>query len=266
MNKPTFKWESIGAAAYYGLGFAYYAYKWIILLGLGNIVAAILLRSRLLLFVVLLNAGIVLIVAGAIAWIAKTKKRLQLLNPDLEFLKEINTYEISSGHHYRYTKVLAFCPRRFGITTYLDKIKWTGGGPVAVRTDDPRAEVTLLPGQNELYDTLRIVFSEPLRRHKTKRLTVILEMTDEAGNAKPYLAKTVHNYYPRGFTLKVILPEDPREAGKRIVFSIYPNVAIWESELKHPGREIPWRVRSPRMDLLYRIEWTLPMNGSLAKS
>ena len=74
------KFESAGARLYYTLGSAYYLFHWLLIAGGAGLGSALLLAwSAPIPASVVTVVSLGLIVSGCVAWIAKTKKRLDCL-------------------------------------------------------------------------------------------------------------------------------------------------------------------------------------------
>jgi hypothetical protein len=252
------KWESFGAAAYYFLGLSFYVYHWLIALGVGSSLLGFIVGYNRLWLLVLLNLiSVLLVIGGITAWVIRVKKRLNFLNPDISVVSLVDTYSILGENEYTFEKQLSICALRTGTDTYRCKLRWTGGGNIAVAVE-PATDwhVTRTTGTEALWEMLRVQAATPLQRNQTKPLTIRLTMTDTAAQAIPYSQKFVDDFYPNGFTMRVCLPSAPKRVKKEIFFSPRSEIPIYQEEHKQASPLITWRVRKPGIGRRYKIEWS----------
>jgi hypothetical protein len=253
-------WESIGAAVYYCLGITYYFYEWLIGVGIGGGVLSIFLRHRAVYFVLALGLSTLLLLAGFVAWLIKTKKRLHFINPDLAILDLVDTYEVTGAGKYAFEKCMAVRALRSNVNSFNSKFRWTGKGTIQASIEPAIDFAVSITNSPDDWDVMRVQFSKPLKRgQKTTQFKVRLEMTDTGGSARPFSQKFVDDFYPKGFTMRALLPSQANRLTKEIFLSMREELPMWSQETKPKDgvREVKWRIRKPGMGRRYRLSWDL---------
>jgi len=251
------KWESSAAWLYYTLGVLYYAYHWLIILGIGGILLSLIPASRTLSSLGL-NLGVLCIAGGVWVWLARMRKQHEVLNPLLEIIESIDTYRILGDGGYDFVISIGVKARQAGIDNYKMKFRWTG-------TDTNRIEaepstVQIIPDHThpgpDLWEITRAQFPKPLRKGEVYefKIKMTIRQTDRAPN--PYLQKIVDDMYG-SLTMKVVLPKSPDVAVKEIFLSPRSDLSIFSEDLNAPTNELAWVIRRPRLGRRYKISWRI---------
>jgi hypothetical protein len=252
------RWESIGAALYYGLGTSFYFYHWLILTGIAGGTASVLLRHRVVYFVLLLTLSMTSTIGGVTAWFIRTKKRLNFLNPDLAVTRLVDTYRTDADDKYVYEKEITVQALRSNVSVYSIKFRWSGKGTIALNVE-PRQDLTAtLTKSPDDWDVVRVQLTKPLARRQKKSFTLTLNMTDQNRTALPFCQKFIDDSYPRGLTMRAILLTPPKKICKEIFLAPRSELAIYNNEQKprNNSHEIVWRIRKPIPGRRYRLSWT----------
>lgn len=252
------RWESIGAAIYYGLGISLHLYDFFIAAGIGGGIISIGLRHKHLIFVPVVCTSSAIFLWGVAAWMARTKKRLHLVNPDLLITKLVDVYDVSVAPKYISESTLTVRARRSNVDSYICRFRWSGRGPIDLVVL-PQQEVTAsLARSADDWDVIRVQFSRPLTKNQEKRFSIRIGLTDETGSALPFFQKFIDDFNPHGLTMKVILASPPTSTLKEIFWSLRAELPVWRQEPQRSQKstqEVTWKIRIPALEHRYRISW-----------
>lgn len=250
------RWFRVIALFYYVIAGLFYAQKWIAILGSAVVAGGLALTT----FAPAIGLVVAFIgIAGIISWLFLHKKRTHFLNPWLDIIGALDTYEVLPNRSYRLVLNLKVCAVADGVDKYRMKFKWTGSGPINISVTKG-CKAQLINHGDDVWELSEIRFPYHLEKNSCFSFGVTLSMRDDGGMAKPFLRKLVDDYYPNGLTMRVILNEGLRASSCRgtVLASTRSDVAV------HPPTSLPcdqqtgevkWLVPKPRIGFRYSIDW-----------
>ena len=250
------RWHSYPAAIHHGLGLAYYVYEWLVLFGLISGLAAFIARNSPTHLVILTVLSTILIAGGALAGITLSVKRLHFVNPNLSIESLVDTYSVHENGLYLFEKKITVKASNQGVDSFRNRFKWTGTGGMELLLEPSSVGTITTELRDDVWDMLKITFKQSLMRRQQISFTIRFTLHDKDRTAKPVFRKFVDDYYPHGFTMRVLLPRQPKRVFKELYAGARVPIPSERKEMKR-RQDLTWLVRRPRIGRRYDIVWEL---------
>lgn len=197
------------------------------------------------------------VLVGCAAWLLKTNKRLNFLNPDLAITKFLEIYDCTNTKIYFFQKSVSVRALRSGIDNYKTKFRWSGVGSVKIHID-PENEFSFAHSKtSDDWDLVRIQFPEPLMKNQVLTFELRFIFNADHCSPRPFLQKYIDDFYPNGLTTRAVLPGKPRWSKKEIFLTPRTELPLWAGPAGQSGTpcQIAWTIRKPLFGRRYRLTW-----------
>lgn len=249
-------WDAAASRVYYIAGGAYYVTHWIGLLGGVGAIASGFLSARLGMPLACAS-GVACIVAGRM-WLHSFRQRLAGSNPGLRVQSMEVGYRILRARRYRSTRRVCVKARRDGVDHFAHKFLWTGSGTLTPAVSSPaNATISIEKDPHTVFHVCRVYLARPLRRSETVVFDYHIDLEDEEGTSRPYVAMTTHDPMQE-LTLFVEFDHDrPSRIRRQLFLSGVAEIPMFEDTggLSGSAHRFEWKITRPRMYWRYRLVW-----------
>lgn len=256
------RFHDVVAVAHHALGLAYYLYPVLFGGGLGVAALALFAGPGRAMLVTGVAIGSALTVSGAAAWLTLQAKRQDYLNPGLDIVRQVDTYEVGPARTYVFTKEIQVRARSHGVDRFLNRFKWTGEGQLKA-TVSPTSAGTCSVTADGVWDGLVVDFGHALAVGERRSFTVTLTMSCEKKAPMPFFRKLIDDHYPSGLTMQVRWQHPPHSIHREVYASARSKNPLKRTSVKVKQDMHSWRIRAPHPQMAYAITW--PESGAGSK-
>jgi len=252
------RWISIVGRLYYIVGLLYYLYNWLIVLGVGGLIAsgAVYVHHPYLAATILPTSFCVLMV-GTVILLKRKSIRLQSANPGLRELTLDSTYVIQNGHSCQYLRKVRLKCLADGVSSYQHKFRWTGDGDVYPLSVQGRHRLELSKEKYGSRTCCTVILERPLRMREEVELEYTLRLTSNGHPPKPFLSHTV--YFPINKLVQSVQFNNdiPLKYKRQIFASATADIPVYEDNVDvfAGSHTLTYEVKEPRMFYRYSICW-----------
>lgn len=207
----------------------------------------------------------VLVFIYAVEYFHRDRPHFPKIRFDFKIRQKVVTYEFTDRYNITFTKKVCLTVLKNDSNRYLDKYKWSGEGPIYVKSNRQGQEINQIKEPHS-WDFYYIEFGRHLKRNENIDTEIVWQLTDVKCKAKPSFSCTIEEPTDE-LIMNLIIPNNLGVTG--VVCDVSPHAGAktpFHSQVRSFERDIiTWKISKPKLLYHYELRWVFPEDITVIK-